>query len=340
MSGRCSAALLPLALFERIKLPSLAKAANFHLTGFLMISVTTIIPVRNREHFIARAIESVCSQTYPSTEIIVVDDASTDATPHIVESLAKKLSNLALIRLTEHVGAAKARNIGAEVAKGDLLAFLDSDDTWYPEKLEKQIKELRADKEIVAVFCGTLETTTSYSFRYVPPVDISLNELYRSDRLGGCSTAVVSKKAFVQIGGFDALLPSCQDWDLSIRLAEIGKIRVVQEVLIEHYLHTGERISNNKAHLLLGHDMVFNKIYQRLSNPIQVRIIRASHQSLLAEIFLYDYFFGSTDPRRAFGHALKALALVPSPGKLQMFARAAKHVARSELRRFRKASDS
>jgi glycosyltransferase involved in cell wall biosynthesis len=199
-----------------------------------VITVTTVIPVRNRGQFIARALESVSLQTCPPAQIIVVDDASTDETPNIVEDLAKKLSNLVLIKLAKNVGAAKARNIGAEIAKGNLLAFLDSDDRWYPEKLEKQINEFHADKDIVAVFCGSLETTDGSSFRYIPPADVSPMALYRGNVLGNCSTAMISKSAFAQVGGFDASLPSCQDWDLFIRLAEIGKIRVVQEELIEY----------------------------------------------------------------------------------------------------------
>ena len=118
----------------------------------LMLKVTTVIPVHNREMFIARAIESANSQTYPTTEIIVVDDASTDATPRIVENLAKHLKNLVFIRSPENVGAAKARNIGAEIARGDLLAFLDFDDLWCPEKLEKQINEFEKLRDTLLSF--------------------------------------------------------------------------------------------------------------------------------------------------------------------------------------------
>jgi glycosyltransferase involved in cell wall biosynthesis len=300
-----------------------------------MITVTTVIPVRNREKFIVRALESVSSQTFPSTEVIVVDDASTDETPHVVENLAKKLINLTLIRLTENVGAAKARNIGAEVAKGDLLAFLDSDDRWYPEKLEKQINEFRANRDIVAVCCGVLTTTKNSSSRFFPPANISLAEIYRSsDGWNFTSTGVISKKAFAQIGGFDTSLPSCQDWDLLIRLAEIGKIHAVQDELIEYCCHLGDRISNNKAALLAGYNPVFNKIYKRLSDvsdPILIRIMRGRHECILAEIFSSD------EPHRALGHALKALALAPSGHKLHVFGQVAKLAVLREVQLLRKA---
>jgi len=296
-----------------------------------MITVSTVIPVRNREKFIVRALESVSSQTYPPKEVIIVDDASTDETPHIVENLAKKLSNLVLIRLTENVGAGMARNIGAKVANGDLLAFLDSDDTWYPKKLEKQINEFQIDKDIVAVLCGTLATTGDSSSWYVPPADLSLMALYCSDIWVGCSTAMISNKAFTKIGGFDASLPSCQDLDLFIRLAEIGKIRTVQEILSEYCTHTGDRISNNKTKVLLGVNIVFNKIYDKVSDPSVLRIIRGNHEGMLAECFCPD------EPHRALGHALKAFGIAPSPQKLHALGRVAKRVAQSELRRLRKA---
>src|ERR1700726_2960049 len=143
-----------------------------------MFTVTTVLPVRDRKQVSSRALESVSLQTCPPTEVIVVDDASTDETPNIVADIAKKLNNLVLIKLPKNVGAAQARNVGAENAKGNLLAFLDSDDRWYPEKLEKQINEFRAYKDIVAVFCGSLTTTKNSSSRFFPPANISLAEIY------------------------------------------------------------------------------------------------------------------------------------------------------------------
>ena len=296
----------------------------------VMKTVATVIPVRNRPKFILRALESVGSQTYPSSETIVVDDASTDETPHIVEELSKKVNNLILLRLTERVGAAKARNIGADAAESDLLAFLDSDDRWLPKKLERQIKEFKSDKEIVAVSCGALEVTDKYSFQHIPSSEISLIDLYRSERLGTCSAIVIPKRAFAEIGGFDTSLPSCQDWDISVRLARIGKIRVVQEVLIEHYRHNGERISNNKSDVLAGHNIVFNKIYGMLSDQMLIRMLRGGHEGILAEILCED------EPRKAFGHALKGFALAPSPRKLRVLGQIAKRAMLAEIRRIRR----
>src|ERR1039457_3090847 len=109
--------------------------------------ITVVIPVRNREHLIARAIQSVVAQTLPVDEIVVVDDASTDHTVDVVEGFTNSLNNLTLISLKENVGAASARNIGIKNANGDLIAFLDSDDVWHHEKLFKQVREFEANKD-------------------------------------------------------------------------------------------------------------------------------------------------------------------------------------------------
>jgi len=119
------------------------------------MSVATVIPVRNRAKYIGRALNSVASQTYQSAEIIVVDDASTDGTPDTVSGLAKEIPNIHLITLQKNVGAAEARNVGIRLAKSDLIAFLDSDDAWYPTKIEKQINEFRRDDQVIAAFSGS-----------------------------------------------------------------------------------------------------------------------------------------------------------------------------------------
>jgi glycosyltransferase involved in cell wall biosynthesis len=284
------------------------------------MNITTVIPVRNRIKFITRALNSVIAQTYRSAEIIVVDDASTDGTSDFLLKLAKETTDLKLITLDKNVGAAEARNIGIRRAKGDLIAFLDSDDAWYPEKLEKQINEFHSDHNIVAVFSGSRVVYSDRSFGHIPAPDISLTDLFYSNALSTTSSALISKVALVQVGGFDASLPSCQDWDLFIRLAEIGKLRVVQEELIEFLNHDEGRISRNKAGMLTGHEIVRNRIYKRISDPIMLRKVRGSHECTLADIFSSLIF----EPGRAAKHALRGIALAPSAQSLRILARVIK----------------
>ena len=99
--------------------------------------VSVIIPTYNRAHLIGRAIRSVLDQTYQDWELIVVDDASTDDIPGIVKGFTD--GRVKYIRHDENKGAAAARNTGIQAARGAYIAFLDSDDEWLPEKLERQV---------------------------------------------------------------------------------------------------------------------------------------------------------------------------------------------------------
>ena len=308
-----------------MKLSVEKKDTTFNRTPIGEANVATVIPVRNRAKFIARALDSVTSQTYPSAEIVVVDDASTDDTPNIVAILARETQNIKLVTLQQNVGAAEARNIGVRHATTDLVAFLNSDDIWYREKLEKQVHEFQIDKNVVAVFSGSRVIYSDRTFSHIPAPDVTLADLYYSNKLSTTSSALISRQAFLEVGGFDRLLPSCQDWDLFIRLAEIGKIRVVQEELIEFLNHNEERISNNRASILAGHEMVRNRIYDRVSDPALLRKIRGSHHSTLADIFSSHIF----EPRLAARHALMGIALARSAASVRILARVIKRSALS-----------
>ena len=115
-----------------------------------MKTVSVIIPAYNRAHYIREAIESALQQSHRPLEIIVVDDGSTDETPQILATYSEP------VRVFRQVnqGVAAARNLGVSHARGEYVAFLDSDDLWHPEKLEKQIERFEADPELGLVHCG------------------------------------------------------------------------------------------------------------------------------------------------------------------------------------------
>jgi glycosyltransferase involved in cell wall biosynthesis len=106
--------------------------------------VSCVVPVFNGERFLAEALESILAQTYPPTELIVVDDGSTDGSPQIVQAYGERV----VLLQQSNRGPAAARNRGIRAARGDLLAFLDADDLWRPEKLERQVAFLRAHPEV------------------------------------------------------------------------------------------------------------------------------------------------------------------------------------------------
>lgn len=111
---------------------------------FVESLVSVITPIYNSEKFIGKTIDSVISQTYKNFEIITVDDCSTDSSSQIIKAYQEKYSNIVYYKQPQNLGAAKARNKALELAKGQYVAFLDSDDLWKPEKLEKQINLMKS----------------------------------------------------------------------------------------------------------------------------------------------------------------------------------------------------
>jgi len=109
--------------------------------------VSIITPVYNAEEFLKETIESVLDQTYTSFEYLLIDDCSTDNSASIIKEVIKNDERVKYIKLPENSGAAVARNTGLENAKGQYIAFIDSDDKWYPEKLEKQINFMKETHE-------------------------------------------------------------------------------------------------------------------------------------------------------------------------------------------------
>ncbi|MGB5144047.1 MAG: glycosyltransferase family 2 protein [Shewanella indica] len=102
--------------------------------------VSIVIPLYNAENYIEETLLSIANQAYSNYEVIVVDNASTDSSLDVVNKIAEKLNNITVISCSSNSGGpAKPRNLGIEAANGKYVAFLDSDDVWYPDKLEKQV---------------------------------------------------------------------------------------------------------------------------------------------------------------------------------------------------------
>ena len=113
-------------------------------------TVSCIVPAYNAEEHLGEALESILAQTHPPFEVIVSDDGSTDGTAAVAEAYAPAVT---LLRLPENRGQATARNFGVSTARGDLVAFLDADDLWHPEKLAAQVAHLEANPGLEASFC-------------------------------------------------------------------------------------------------------------------------------------------------------------------------------------------
>lgn len=193
--------------------------------------VTVVVPTRNRAQLLPRAIDSVLRQTYPHWELVVVDDASTDETIEVVRSRASLDDRVRCRPLGTRAGAASARNVGIHEARGELVAFLDDDDEWLPEKLERQVAALDAapagvDLVHSAFFESDADGNEHVVGEFSPRGGEAHAVLLRGNILG-LSTIVVRRSLLERVGGFDERLPRLQDWDLWIRLAALTRFAFV-----------------------------------------------------------------------------------------------------------------
>lgn len=196
--------------------------------------VSVIIPAYNRANVIQRAIESVLNQTYKDLELIVVDDCSTDNTKEIVESIND--SRVKYFCLPKNSGACAARNKGIDLAKGELIAFQDSDDEWLPSKLEIQVHLLQTENTDI-VFCGFEKVYSDGKRQTVPQNEKSgfcTQEKLLYESIASTQT-IIGKADAVKKVRFDESMPRMQDYDFIIRASGKYKVYLWNEPLVKVY---------------------------------------------------------------------------------------------------------
>jgi len=201
--------------------------------------VSVVIPAYNSEKYIDKAINSVLNQTYQDFEIIIIDDGSVDNTRQIIEN-----TNDSRIKYIyqENSGPAAARNNGIKNASGEYIAFLDSDDVWLPEKLEKQIKILKKESDICLVFTAFVmqdegkEKKEIYRFKTYKNEKLVKNLLLNPMATVPYPSTVMIKKSYLDmVGYFDTELYTSEDWDLWMRLATKANFYYIDEVLVNRF---------------------------------------------------------------------------------------------------------
>lgn len=205
-----------------------------------VLSVAVIIPVYNGAAFIREALESVFAQNYPIHEIVVVDDGSTDTTRDIVESYVHR--GVRFIQ-QERQGPSAARNRGLTETKGDIIAFLDADDAWLPQKLSKQIALLTSVPSLGLVTCDTLWVDIEHAINRTIPRGVKANvnqrhEIAVRNFVGNTSHVVAWRYLIEEVGGFDPQLRWCEDWDLWTKLIDRQPAGIVHEPLVLYRWHS------------------------------------------------------------------------------------------------------
>lgn len=193
--------------------------------------VSVIIPTCNRAQFLSEAIKSVLKQTFRDLELIVVDDGSQDETRLIVQEFASKVRYF----YQENKGVSAARNVGIRAARGQYVAFLDSDDLWKKRKLEIQMNYLQGDSS----------TNVCYTNEIWLKNGEHLNQKKKHQKFSGwilekmlalclisASSIIIHHAVFKQVGVFDEKLPVCEDYDLWLRIGARYPVTFIDKPLI------------------------------------------------------------------------------------------------------------
>ena len=244
--------------------------------------VSVIIPTYKRTETLKFALDSIMKQTYKNLEIIVVDDNGAESEYRkSVETIMEEYKGNSKIRYIaneKNMGGAAARNVGIEEAKGEYLAFLDDDDTYYPEKIEKQISvfEESTDDKLALVYCYVEQLDENGNVNYVLKKQLKGNCLYEAmciDCLAPTSLWLVKKSAVVDVGMF-SIVPSKQDATLILKLLAKGyTVDYVPEILCSYAnFAIGEKITNYGTRSINGELMyreACRKTFDRLTQKQQ-----------------------------------------------------------------------
>jgi glycosyltransferase involved in cell wall biosynthesis len=229
--------------------------------------VSVVIPAYNRAAVVARALRSALGQTLADVEVVVVDDASTDATVAVVEAARQAPWARGAVRLVRHArnrGASAARNTGLAAARAPLVAFLDSDDTWHRDKLRRQAARFAEAPGLDALFTGFtawVDGAPGGTFGTEPlPGDFGARLLVHTAH-AITSTAMVRRAALRAVGGFDSRLRACEEWDLWLRGAQAGWTfdRLPLPLTRHHRAPGAARLSTHTATMRRGHLRFFAK---------------------------------------------------------------------------------
>jgi glycosyltransferase involved in cell wall biosynthesis len=216
------------------------------------------MPTRNRPRFLQRALQSALAQEAVDLEVIVVDDASTDETPEVLAEADD--ARVRVLRNAQPQGVARARNTAIAKARGAWFAFLDDDDLWAPTKLRAQLEHM--EDGVALVYCGVVFVDGAGRALYErrPPREQDVgSELKRWNVVGGPSSVLAAGRLVRACRGFDERLAVFADWDLWLRLAELGQVAATRDVLVAYALHSGNMHAADRSSVLRELDLLRRK---------------------------------------------------------------------------------
>ncbi len=274
-----------------------------------MNTVSVVIPNYNYGRFLAAAIESVLAQTYPLIDITVVDDGSTDDSLEILAGFGDRVSVIKQANL----GVGAARNTGVKNSGGEFIAFLDSDDTWQHDKIEKQVSRFLADENVGLVSCGMQEFDLDGNkldvYLAEGEGDIRLLMLAFIPQVVSGSAVAVRRSFFEKAGGFDErkeMHPS-EDWEFYYRMAGTGGIAFVPELLVNYRNHGGNghlKIPRMERSVMLAFEKIF------ANAPREIQKIRGESYGNMHFVLSGSYLHAG-NIGKSIGHGVKSVMHYP-----------------------------
>lgn len=207
--------------------------------------VSVVMPCYNGEAFLAAAVESVLGQTFRDFELIVIDDGSTDRSADILAGYGERIR---VIRQRNR-GVSAARNAGIEAARGDFIAFLDSDDWWEPDFLDQMVKAMDDPRTAIA-YCGWQNVGVGEGKPYVPPDYEGPDKMHHLLRFASLWPihAILIRRSLMPPGvPFNPAYPACEDYDLWLRIASFHRIQLVPRVLAYYRKHGDANATSDQA---------------------------------------------------------------------------------------------
>jgi glycosyltransferase involved in cell wall biosynthesis len=270
--------------------------------------VSVIVPNYNYARYLPGTIDSVLNQTYENIEIIVVDDGSKDDSSEVLAGYGSKIKVL----FQQNQGVSAARNAGIGESEGEYIAFLDADDEWFPEKVEKQVEKFLQNEELGLVHAGLENIDDSGN---VLSTELNGKEgrvsrnllLIETVVLGGGSGFMIARKALDKVSGFDTRLSTSADWDFLYHIACHYSFGFVPEILLKYRIHSSN-MHNNVG--LMESDMMasYEKIFSDKNNK-DLAIKRNAYGNL--HLVLAGSYFQAGDYLQFVKHSIKSLWFTP-----------------------------
>ncbi|MGE5307881.1 MAG: glycosyltransferase family 2 protein [Deltaproteobacteria bacterium] len=316
--------------------------------------ISVVLPVHNCEKYVADAVESALSQTYPAWEIIAVDDGSTDDTHKILESFAGKIT----IRTIKRSGSpAVPRNVGIQWSTGNYIAFLDAQDVWFKDKLRKQAEIVQRYPEAGFV-CGDFVTReadrrlrrhfTEQAFPHEldrrlicfnKPMEAAFKLLLEMDFVGCASTVLLSKRVIDRIGGLNPMYPCAEDYEYWFRCARYTRFLILSDILA--YRRRPEVLAaSDDIGMLENHKRVLLEVFSDHREYLREQRLLDDCFAQLALINRNQavYYSGIGEKKQALKLCLQSLLFSCSPDNLGFWFRASMRMLSHRLSGLRRRS--